>query len=324
MNTTPQNATAPRASTEAPAAAAPAFAPTQTPATPSPNPTIAVLGLGNLGRALATTYLDSGHRTTVWNRTAAKADALVERGARRAGTPAEAIAESELVIINVLDDKAALTVLTPAASALAGKTLLNLTTSTPDGTRKLAALAAEHGAQYLDGAVYAVPQTLGKPESFVLYSGSATAFEAVRPQLELLGTAEFVGTDPSLTPVHDLALLSGMYGMFAGFFQAVALAETAGIKAEDITGHLIRWLGSAAAALPGFAAEIDSGDYDATDVSNISINAVGLANILSATRARGIGTELLDPLETALRQQLEAGHGAASLSRTIESVRKAK
>jgi hypothetical protein len=169
--------------------------------------------------------------------------------------------------------------------------------------------------------VYAVPQTIGTPEAFVLYSGSPTVFDTYKEQLGLLGTSTFVGPDAGLASVYDVALLSGMYGMFAGFFQSVALGDSAQIKATEITDLLVPWLKAAADALPGFAREIDSGDY-ATETSSLAINAVGLANILSATEAQGIDVGLLAPLQPLFQRQIEEGHGAASLSRAIESLRR--
>lgn len=285
-------------------------------------PSVAVIGLGNLGRALAAAFLDHGHPTTVWNRSQAKADALVARGATRAATAADAIAAADLVIVCVIDHDAARAVLAPAADAgaLRGRTLINLTSLTPDPARELAAWATGQGAEYLNGAVYAVPQTIGTPEAFILYSGSSEVFATYRKQLDLLGAPTFVGTDPGLAALYDIALLSGMYGMFAGFFQSVAVADSAQIKAADITGLLVRWLNAATAALPGFAAEIDSGDYT-TETSNLDINTVGLANVLAATEAQGVGVDLLAPLQTLFERQIAQGRGAQSMSRAVESLR---
>ncbi|MFE6245711.1 NAD(P)-dependent oxidoreductase [Streptomyces niveus] len=285
-----------------------------------PTVSVSIIGLGNLGRALAGAFLDQGYRTTVWNRSPAKADDLVARGAHRAATVAEALAAGELVIVCVLDYDTVSRLLTPAADALRGRTLLNLTSGTPEPARELAAWVTGQGADYLDGAVYAVPQTIGTADAFVLYSGSSAVFETYREQLDLLGAPTFVGTDPGLASLYDVALLSGMYGMFAGFFQSVAVADSAQIKATDITALLVPWLNGAAAALPGFAAEIDSGDY-ATETSNLDINTVGLANMLTATKAQGIGVDLLTPLQVLFERQIAQGHGSASLSRAIESLR---
>ncbi|MGX2997397.1 NAD(P)-dependent oxidoreductase [Streptomyces sp. JNUCC 64] len=297
---------------------APATATTGHPAATAPR-TVTVLGLGNLGQAVARAFLDAGHPTTVWNRTAARADDLVARGAVRAADPVEAVAASDLVVVTLLDHDTARELLATAAPALPGRTVVNLTTSAPDPTRALAAWAQERGARYLSGAVYAVPQTIGTDDAFTLYGGPAEVYDEYRAVLGLLGPGTHVGADAALAPVHDVALLSGMYGMFSGFFQAVALGRSAGIGAADLTGHLVTWLKAAADALPAFAGEIDKGEYG-TDTSSLAMNAAGLRNILATTEAQGLSTDLLAPLLPLLEDQVARGHGAESLARAVESL----
>ena len=55
--------------------------------------TIAYLGLGSMGLAMASRFLDAGFPLTVWNRSPEKAAVLAKRGARVAATPAEAVSE---------------------------------------------------------------------------------------------------------------------------------------------------------------------------------------------------------------------------------------
>jgi len=64
---------------------------------------ITLIGLGAMGQALAQAQLEAGYEVTVWNRSAAKADTLVENGARLADTLADAIAASEAVLICLSD-----------------------------------------------------------------------------------------------------------------------------------------------------------------------------------------------------------------------------
>ncbi|MFD7547804.1 NAD(P)-dependent oxidoreductase [Streptomyces sp. NPDC059816] len=288
-------------------------------ATTTPRQSVTVLGLGNLGRAVAEAFLAAGHPTTVWNRTPSRADALVARGAVRAASPAEAVEASELVVVTVLDHDTARDLLAPAAAALPDRTVVNLTTSTPGPARELAAWAGAQGARYLSGAVYAVPQTIGTDEAFILYSGPEEAYGPHRAALDLLGPGTHVGTDPALAAVHDVALLSGMYGMFAGFFQAVALTRSEGIPAAALTEHLVTWLKAAADALPQFAKEIDAGEYG-TQTSSLEMNAAGLRNILAATEAQGLSTDLIAPLLPLFDRQVAEGHGAQSLARAVESL----
>lgn len=74
---------------------------------------VTIIGLGLVGRALADALLRAGHSTTVWNRTADKADGLTTRGAVSAGTPAEAITASPLILTCVTDYSSLQQVLDP-------------------------------------------------------------------------------------------------------------------------------------------------------------------------------------------------------------------
>lgn len=142
-----------------------------------------------MGTALAGALLAAGHPTTVWNRSAGKADALVAKGATRAESPAEAITASQLVIVCLLDHRSVHQVFDAHASALQGRVLVNLTTGTPAQARELAEWAAQRGADFVAGGIMAIPPMIATPDAFVLYSGSQSAFETHRGVLDSLGEA---------------------------------------------------------------------------------------------------------------------------------------
>src|SRR5690606_4015839 len=102
------------------------------------------------------------------------------------------------------------------------------TTGRPDEARELGTWLAEHGAEYLDGGVLGVPQTLATPESVIIYSGSATAQARHGQLLAALGTARYLGADHGLASLNDMAILAGMYGLFSGYFHSVAMVDTEG------------------------------------------------------------------------------------------------
>ncbi|MBL1090638.1 MULTISPECIES: imine reductase family protein [Streptomyces] len=289
---------------------------------PEPTPAalpapVTVIGLGNLGRAIAGALLRDGHPVTVWNRSPARAEPLVARGATAAATVAEAIAAADLVIVALLDSPAAHEVLTGAAGAVGGRALVNLTSGGPEDARALAAWAAQHGAEYLHGAVYAVPQTIGTAQSSVTYSGSAAAHRRWRAPLDLLGKGTFLGADAGRASGYDVAVLAGMYGMLGGFFHAAAMAKAAGISTAELTPRLVSWLTDLFPALATFAEEIDSGDYT-TGESSLAMNATGLETIIRASQTQGIPASTLAPLKALIDRQVAGGHGSESLARVAE------
>ncbi|MEV4441143.1 NAD(P)-binding domain-containing protein, partial [Streptomyces sp. NPDC049577] len=147
---------------------------------------VTVIGLGPMGRAMVQAFLTNGHEVTVWNRTAARADDLVALGARRAATAEEALAANELVVLSLTDYDAMYAVLEPAADALAGRVLVNLSSDTPEKARAAARWAEGHGARYLTGGVQTPPSGIGDRASSTFYSGPRDVFEAHAPTLEVL------------------------------------------------------------------------------------------------------------------------------------------
>ncbi|MEV6400628.1 NAD(P)-binding domain-containing protein [Streptomyces sp. NPDC051907] len=283
-------------------------------------PAVSVLGLGMMGTALAAAFLRAGHPVTVWNRSPAKTGPLVAQGALPAETPADAVAASPLIVVCLLANENVEDVFATLSADVAGKTLVNVTNGTPAQARQLAAWAAEHGAQYVDGGIMAVPQMIAGPHAYVLYSGDEQAFAAHQPTLAALGGAKWVGADPGLAALNDLALLTGMYGMVMGVMQAYALVRTEDIAATEFAELLVPWVGAMLTGAPEWAKAIDSGQH-LTDVSSLAVNQAAFPNFLAAFRDQGVSTELIDPFQGLLDRAIKEGHAADGLSRIADLLR---
>ena len=282
---------------------------------------LAVLGLGAMGGALAAAALRAGHRTTVWNRSAGRSAGLVRHGATAATSAADAVRGGTTIVVCLLDHAAVHEVLDPVAGDLAGRTLINLTTTTPAEARELAGWAARAGAAYLDGGIMAIPAMIGQPGASVLYSGSAAVFEQCRPLLDQWGTSTYFGDDAGLASLYDLALLAGMYVMFAGFLQGAAMVHPAGVTAGEFAALAAPWLSAMTGALPEFAAVIDGGDYTVAGQQSIEFSDLG--TILTTAADQGVSTEVIDVVQRLIRRQLDAGRGAEGFARIIEGLRAA-
>ncbi|MET9342473.1 NAD(P)-binding domain-containing protein [Nonomuraea sp. NPDC003804] len=276
---------------------------------------VTVIGLGLMGKALAGAFVRAGHRTTVWNRTAGR---NVD-GAEHATDVAAAVAAAPLVVVCVVNNDAVLQVLEEAGS-LAGRVLVNLTNGTPAQAREVAARVAELGGRYVDGGIMAVPQMIAGPGALVLYSGSAEAFHEHAATLEALAQARFMGTDPGLAALYDLALLSGMYGMFGGVFHAFAMVRAAGEDVRGFAPMLGAWLSAMMEGMPEQAEQIVSGDY-ATDVSALAMNQLAMPNFVEAAKELGLRPDVLLPIQRLIDRAVEAGHGADSLTRLVEMIK---
>ncbi|MEU4257500.1 NAD(P)-binding domain-containing protein [Streptomyces fradiae] len=278
-----------------------------------------VLGLGAMGGALAEALVRAGHGTTVWNRTPGRADALAAHGATEAASARDAVRAGRLVIVCLLDHASVREVLDPLAPDLAGRALVNVTTTTPEQSRELAEWAAAAGATYLDGGILAVPHMIGKPGSSILYSGSGEVFREYRTVLDLWGTGTYFGEDAGLASLYDLALLASMYVMFAGFLHGAAMVAPSGMTARAFAGMAAPWLSAMTSGLEGFAAVVDGGDYTVAGQQSLEFSDLG--DILAASAEQGVGTEVVDAVQQLIRRQIDAGHGKEGFARIIESLR---
>jgi 3-hydroxyisobutyrate dehydrogenase-like beta-hydroxyacid dehydrogenase len=281
---------------------------------------VSVLGLGAMGSALARTFLRQGRRTVVWNRSAAKAEPLVQHGAHVAATAAEAISASPVIVVCVLDYPAAQSTLAAAADVLRGRTIVNLTNGRPREARAFAEWVGAQGADYLDGGIMAVPPMIGRREALILYSGSENAYHSHQALLERLGSSRYLGPDAGRAALHDLALLSGMYGMFAGTFQALALVTSDGVKASEFMPMLVDWLKAMAVMLPDYARQVDARDYTLDVVANAGMQTESLRNIVRACREQGVRPDLLEPLLQHFETWIAAGHGAKDITGVVELI----
>lgn len=281
---------------------------------------VTVLGLGAMGTALARALLAAGHPTTVWNRTPGRSPELDTLGATRAGGAAEAVAASPLVIVCLLVDASVRGTLD--GIDLTGTTVVNLTNSTPDQARATADQVTTAGAQYLDGGIMAVPAMIGGPAAFIFYSGVPEAFEKHSAELSVLARPAYVGADPGLAALYDIALLSAMYGMFGGAQHALALIDSEHIPAARFSEEfLLPWLTAMLGSLPRIANELDHGPAAGAAGSNLAMQAAAYGNLIDASVAQGVDPMLLVPMGELLRQAVAAGHGAADLSVAVRQLR---
>jgi 3-hydroxyisobutyrate dehydrogenase-like beta-hydroxyacid dehydrogenase len=274
-----------------------------------------------MGGPIADAFLGAGYPTTVWNRSAAKADALIARGALPAATAADAVTAGRLVIAPLLDHRAVRQTLEPAGAALRGRTLVNLANVTPDQARELSAWAAGHGADYLDGAMMALPQTVATPEGFFLYGGSHDAFSTYRQDLEVMAPAHYFGPDPGAAEIHSLALLGTGYAALTGFLHAAALLDSVGTTPQEFAPLAARWLSGMADFLPELAHEAGSGTY-ADGVSTVDLNRAAVDSLVRLSRANGIAADVHEPLKALLDRRSADGHGQDSFSSVFEVLRR--
>ena len=150
---------------------------------------LAILGAGLIGSGLTRAALRAGYDVVVFNRTTSKIEPLVACGASAAATVAEALHQSDAAIVIVSDEAALRSVLldSATASALAGKRLINLSTTSSEGIRAIAVEAAAFGGELSEGSVLVYPDVLEHGEGWFALGCSLRAEQFWTPILGKLG-----------------------------------------------------------------------------------------------------------------------------------------
>lgn len=278
---------------------------------------VTVLGLGLMGRALARAFLEAGHPTTVWNRTASRADALVADGALRAESVADALRASPLVVVCLSDYTAMHDALDPEVEHLEGRLLVNLTSGDSGLARDTAAWAEKHGARYLDGAIMAVPPAIGTADAVILHSGPQPDFASHEATLAALGTVSHLGADHGLASLYDVAGLTMMWSVLNAWLQGTAMLRTAGVDAATYAPFAQQIATGVAGWLPGYAEQVDAGAYPA-EVSALETDVAAMEHLLTESEAVGVSTELPRLIKAIADRAVAAGHGGEQYPVLIE------
>jgi 3-hydroxyisobutyrate dehydrogenase-like beta-hydroxyacid dehydrogenase len=282
---------------------------------------VSVIGLGQMGARLAQAFLAVGHVTTVWNRTAAKADALVVQGARRASTVEAAVTASPLVVVCLPDYPTVTDLLAPFGASLPGRTVVNLSSGTPEEAVQAAEWVGSQGADYLDGAAMSGTRLVGRPEALFLFSGSGTSFAAHRTVLESLGNIVHLGTDPALAPVYDTALFGLAWGALAGFYHSIALVGAAGVDPTTFAGVATDHMPFVTSLMTDHAHQLTDGKFP-NDDGAVEVHAVAIEHLIAVSRTQGLATDVPDLFKTLLERTGADGHGASGIASVIETISK--
>jgi 3-hydroxyisobutyrate dehydrogenase len=152
---------------------------------------LAFIGTGIMGASMAGHLLAAGYCLTVHNRTKAKAQSLIDRGAAWADDPAAAAEDADVVFTNVTDTPDVEAVVLGHRGVLAvarpGMVVVDHSTISPAATRDLAARLAERGATLLDAPVSGGDVGARNATLAVMVGGDAAALERVRPMLQCMG-----------------------------------------------------------------------------------------------------------------------------------------
>jgi 3-hydroxyisobutyrate dehydrogenase len=194
---------------------------------------VAFIGLGRMGHGMAGRYLDAGFAVAVWNRSKAKAEDLIARGARWATSPEDAAIDADAVVTMVADDEASravwLTKDGAAATMKAGSIAIECSTVSYQHALYLSHELRSRGLIYIDCPVTGLPDAAASGKLTLLVGAEPADLERARPFLVPLSTTirhfGAVGTGTVYKLINNLM---GAI-QIAGIAEGLAIAEQAGL-----------------------------------------------------------------------------------------------
>jgi 3-hydroxyisobutyrate dehydrogenase-like beta-hydroxyacid dehydrogenase len=266
-----------------------------------------LIGLGNMGTAIAERLLAAGYELAVHNRSPAKAERLGQAGARvyeTAGGLAEAV---DIVLTSLADDEALEAVAAAVASAARPGTLLvDLSTVSPAASARVAALAAEASLLYLRAPVSGNPAVVQAGNLTFIASGPREALARAEPTLLAIGPTIHEVGEGEQARVVKLAVNLVIGGLAELMAEALVLSEASGVS----RAALLETMGDSAAGAPFVKYKTEPllrDDYSATFTTRLMEKDVDL--VLEEAVNAGVQLPLTAELKKRIRATVDAGYG---------------
>lgn len=280
-------------------------------------------GLGIMGAGMARNLLRAGHAVGVYNRTAAKAEPLVEAGATQSASPKELAEASQVVMICVSDTPDVEALLFGddglAAGLRQGALVVDCSTVSPEATRGWAEQLASQGVDFVDAPVSGGSEGAQKGTLSIMVGGSAAAVERARPYLEAIGSTIThvgeVGAGQTCKLVNQILVVVNMLAVS----EALVFAKAGGL---DLDKTLAAVTGGAAGSWmlanrgpqviaddwrPGFTIDLQQKDLRLVleSADSLGVPALATAQVFQLYRtlqADGLGGEGNHALVKALER----------------------
>jgi 3-hydroxyisobutyrate dehydrogenase-like beta-hydroxyacid dehydrogenase len=279
--------------------------------------TVSILGLGLMGSALAEALIGAGHQVTVWNRTPAKAALLTAKGARAAASATDALAASDVTIVCVTGHAATMAALDGAARAGGERTLVQLSTMTPDESRMLAARAEALGMRYLDGSILGLPTTVRAGSATVIFSGPRDIFDANEALFRALGAPRHLSPEIGAAALFDRVWYAYAYGVLMAFLQGAAMAHALGFSLDTYFDTVKARTPVILGQLMARGEKIAARSYETSD-ARTDVWADGFEGTLSLCREKAVDDGLPGAVLANLRRAGAAGHGDSDVAAVFE------
>jgi 3-hydroxyisobutyrate dehydrogenase-like beta-hydroxyacid dehydrogenase len=281
------------------------------------HPTVAVIGTGRMGAAMARTMAGAGLELVLWNRDSEKARPVAAAtGADVASTAAEASAAADVVVSCLADDDAVRTVYLEADGVCAGvrpdAIVLDTSTIDPDTAREIGAKVDETGAGFLDSPVSGSVATVEAGALTIMVGGDARLLDRARPVLETISARIIHVGERGAGSAAKLAVNALVHGLNVALSEALVLAEKAGV--ERSIAYEVFASGAGGAPFVQYKREAYEHPEGAAVAFSLDLVAKDLELITGLARRVGAPMRQAETGLDIVEQAIAAGLGEADLS----------
>lgn len=283
---------------------------------------VSVIGLGDMGSALASTLLGKGHSVTVWNRSAAKADPLTAAGAKRADSAEEAIAASPVTITCITSHDRTIELINSVGMSLEGKTVIELSTGGITEAEKLASLLTERGSDWMIGAISGYPSSVGEKSLVLITAGKREVWEKWEGLIKTLGgNSVCVGEQAGMVPTLFAALFTTRQGFMFGMIYGGLVCKKAGISLEEFARQVPIAMGVLPSYYQYFSDTVADEIFESPEAS-MATYAAALDDALATFDALGAPAELPRLFSEQAHKGMDAGLDKKALTALIDLLAK--
>lgn len=274
---------------------------------------------------MAARLLAAGHSLTVWNRTAEKAQGLVERGAVFAKSPADAAGAAD-VVFTMLADPGALRDVTEGADGVVeglqsaggragvGATLIDMSTVGPEAVRRLAEVLPD-GVGLLDAPVLGSIDEAAAGTLRLFVGGPGELVERWAPLLGVFGTPVHVGPLGS-GAAAKLVANTTLFGVLGVLGEALALAKGLGLERDKAFEVLAGT--PVAAQAERRRPFVESGEYPTRFALDLALKDAALA--MEAATAADVDVRLIPAAQSWLAEAAAAGQGSQDYASVLSTI----
>lgn len=286
------------------------------------NHSIALLGLGTMGRGMAANLLKAGYPLTVWNRTKRKAEALASSGAMVAGSPAQAAKNAAIVISMLADDAASRAAWLGEDGALAampsGSVVIECSTLSPDWIRELHDAVTHRGLRMVEAPVTGSRAQAEAGQLNFLVGADQETLAATAPVLQCMSKEILhlgpVGTGAQLKLINNFLCAVQV----TSFAEALAWMERTGLRLDTALDFLKRGA-PGSGILSAMSERMTRRTYDVNFL--LRLMAKDLRYARAAAAQLGIDVSMSSPAQDLFRQAEEKGLGESDMSAVVEVIR---